>query len=54
MEVERCEYCKEDMEGKPIENRYAIETMVDDVFLYAWCDCGKHTVARINYCPMCR
>jgi len=48
-----CEYCKQDMEGKSIENRYAIETMVDDIFLYNWCECGRHTVAEINYCPMC-
>ena len=49
----KCEYCKEDMEGKAIENRFSIETMVDDVFLYAWCNCGLRTVAEINYCPMC-
>lgn len=48
-----CEYCKQDMEGKSIENRYAIETMVDDIFLYNWCECGRHTVDEINYCPMC-
>lgn len=48
-----CEYCKEDMEGKSIEDRFAIETMVDDVFIYNWCECGRHTVIRINYCPMC-
>lgn len=48
-----CKYCKGDMEGKPIENRYAIETMVDDIFLYNWCECGRHTVDEINYCPMC-
>lgn len=53
MKEDNCKYCKEDMEGKAIEKRYAIETMVDDVFLYAWCKCGRHTVAEIKYCPMC-
>lgn len=53
MKEDNCKYCKEDMEGKSIEKRYAIETMVDDIFLYAWCKCGRHTVAEIKYCPMC-
>lgn len=48
-----CEYCKEDMQGKPIEDKFAIETMVDDVFLYNWCECGRHTIDEINFCPMC-
>lgn len=50
-----CEYCKENMEGQPIpgEGEIAIETVVDDVFIYDYCDCGRHTVKRINYCPMC-
>lgn len=39
--------------GKYIEDKYAIETMVDDIFLYSWCECGRHTVAEINFCPMC-
>jgi hypothetical protein len=53
MENKECEYCKHDMEGKSIEDKYTIETMVDDVFLYNWCRCGAHTVDRIYYCPMC-
>ena len=50
-----CKYCKENMEGQPIpgEGEIAIETIVDDVFIYDYCDCGKHTVKKINYCPMC-
>ena len=52
--MSECKYCKNDMEGEYIENKYDIETMVDDVFLYNWCDCGRHVVVRINYCPMCR
>lgn len=48
-----CEYCKENMEGKYVEDRYSIETMVDDTFIYNWCECGRHTVIKINYCPMC-
>lgn len=53
MTNKECEYCKDDMQGKPIENRYAIETIVDDCFLYAYCDCGRHTVVPIHFCPMC-
>ena len=48
-----CEYCKEDMESKSISNKYAIETIVDGEFLYNYCECGLHTVVKINYCPMC-
>ena len=47
-----CEYCKENMEGEFIAE-YGIETMVDDVFIYNWCECGRHHIIRINYCPMC-
>ena len=49
-----CEYCKNDMEGKPLEDRYTIESIVDNTFLYCYCKCGCHTVVKINYCPMCR
>ncbi len=50
---EKCEYCKEDMESKPISKKYVIETIVDGKFLYNYCDCGLHTVVEIKYCPMC-
>lgn len=53
MEDKECEYCKHDMDGKSIEDKYLIETMVDDIFLYNWCKCGAHTIDRIYYCPMC-
>ena len=49
-----CEYCEKDyLNSKPIENRYAIDIIVDDTFLYTYCECGSHVVAKINYCPMC-
>ena len=48
-----CEYCKDEMESKPIIDKYAIDTIVDHKFLYNYCDCGNHTVVEINYCPMC-
>jgi len=51
--MSECKYCKGDMNGEYIESRYAIDIMCDDLFLYCWCDCGKKTVIRINYCPMC-
>lgn len=52
-EVKECEYCsKENMENKPIHNM-TIETILDDIFLYLCCDCGRHQVVKINYCPMC-
>lgn len=51
-----CKYCKENMGGKliPAEGEVAIENLVDDVFIYNYCKCGRHTVIRINNCPMCR
>lgn len=51
--MSECEYCKCDMEGESLEDRYAIESMVDNVFIYNWCECGKHTIYEINFCPMC-
>lgn len=51
----QCKYCKDDMEGKEIncKGSHAIETYIDDAFLYEYCKCGCHTVKRIYYCPMC-
>lgn len=53
-----CEFCeKDDLESKPVSEQFSftpgIETIVDDVFLYNYCNCGRHTVLRIHYCPMC-
>lgn len=48
-----CEYCKENMEGKVIQNNTAIELIVDSTFLYSYCECGRHAVHEIKYCPMC-
>lgn len=53
MSKDECKYCKENMQGEPIEDRYAIETMIDGIFIYNWCECGKKTIFKINYCPMC-
>ena len=49
----KCEYCKEDMEGKQIEGEGIIETLVDECFLYVWCECGYRRIFEINYCPIC-
>lgn len=50
-----CEYCEKDYQNsKPILNEYAIDIIVDDTFIYAYCECGKHIVAKVNFCPMCR
>ena len=50
-----CDFCKEDMEGKslPVEGEHSIDTFIDDIFLYEYCECGRRTVKEINYCPMC-
>jgi hypothetical protein len=51
-----CEYCKENMESKPLSDKYeviAIETLVSERNIYNYCDCGRHSVIEINYCPMC-
>lgn len=48
-----CEYCRHDMQGKNIEDRFAIDGLVDDSLLYNWCECGRHTIYEINFCPMC-
>lgn len=45
-----CKYCKENMESEWIEKDYI---MLDNKFLYFWCDCGRKCLAEINYCPMC-
>ena len=49
-----CEYCKENMKSKAIEDKYSIEIIISESFLYLYCDCGRHVVAEINYYPMCR
>lgn len=51
-----CDYCNGEFVGenpiKPIlEN--GIEILVERDFLYAYCNCGVHVVAKIKYCPMC-
>lgn len=53
-----CEFCdKDELESRPISDQFSfkipIETIVDDVFLYTYCDCGHHSVLRIRFCPMC-
>ena len=41
-----CEFCENnvDMGNKPIEDRYAIDLLIDGEFIYAWCDCGRKIV----------
>ncbi len=53
-----CEFCNgEELSSKPISDQLnfktSLETIVDDTFLYNYCDCGRKTVLRINFCPMC-
>ena len=48
-----CEYCKENMKSKAIEDKYSIEIIISENFLYLYCNCGRHVVAEIKYCPMC-
>jgi hypothetical protein len=50
-----CEFCEnaEEMGNKPIEDKYAIELLIDNEFLYVWCDCGRKLVTEINFCPIC-
>lgn len=53
-----CEFCnKQELGSRPISDRFKfkipIETIIDDTFLYNYCDCGHHTVLEIKYCPMC-
>lgn len=49
-----CEYCKNNMEGQPLNIDWnSIELIVDNCFLYAYCDCGYRNITEINYCPMC-
>ena len=49
-----CKYCKDNMEGQPLNIDWNnIELIVDNCFLYAYCDCGYRNITEINYCPMC-
>ena len=49
-----CEYCKNNMKGKSLNPKWkCIDFIVDNSFLYAYCNCGYHNIAEINYCPMC-
>ena len=51
-----CKYCKDDMEGEAISDQYgviAIETIVTEGCMYNYCDCGRHSIVQIKYCPMC-
>lgn len=53
---ERCEYCQSEhpMGGKEIRTVHSAQSLVvDGDFLYVYCDCGRHTVTTIKYCPMC-
>ena len=51
-----CEYCKKDMESKPIaesDENHAHDIIVSDGCVYTYCDCGRHMVTKIKFCPMC-
>ena len=55
-----CKYC-EDNEAILETTERITATDDGDVFdiqigedmLYVWCDCGRHQVKQIKYCPMC-
>jgi uncharacterized OB-fold protein len=52
-----CEYCEgKELDSKPIteyEEGFSQEVQIDDGLIYIYCECGRHLVTRINYCPMC-
>lgn len=53
-----CEYCSGKFVGdKPItpisSPESGIELVVEGGFIYAYCECGIHSVEKIKYCPVC-
>ena len=57
--MKQCKYCEED--ENLLETTELITSYKEDVFdiqinedcLYVWCNCGRHQVKQIQYCPMC-
>lgn len=53
-----CQYCECEFVGnKPVvalgNEEKGIDLIVESGFIYAYCKCGVHSVAEINFCPMC-
>lgn len=52
-----CEYCKGEFIGEnpivTLGNGCDIDSIVEDRFLYNFCDCGIKSIVKINFCPMC-
>lgn len=52
-----CKYCENQFIGdKPIMPLYKVggtELIIENGFLYAYCECGRHVVTGIQYCPKC-
>lgn len=57
VELEGCKYCKGEFIGEnPIStlgNDCGIDSIVEDEFLYNFCNCGIKSIVKINFCPMC-
>ena len=56
-ELEGCKHCKGEFIGEnhivTLENDCGIDSIVEDEFLYNFCNCGTKSVVKINFCPMC-
>ena len=56
-ELDGCEYCKGEFIGEnpivTLGNDCGIDSIVEDDFLYNFCNCGTKSVVEINFCPMC-
>ena len=56
-ETEGCKYCKGEFIGEnpivTLGNDCGIDSIVEDEFLYNFCNCGTKSIVKINFCPMC-
>ena len=56
-ELEGCKHCKGEFIGEnpivTLVNDCGIDSIVEDEFLYNFCNCGTKSVVKINFCPMC-
>ena len=56
-ELEGCKHCKGEFIGEnpivTLGNDCGIDSIVEDEFLYNFCNCGTKSVVKINFCPMC-
>lgn len=53
-----CKYCDNQFIGdQPVVPLLKIdggmELIIENGFLYAYCACGRHVVAELQYCPKC-